>query len=259
VETALAGRVAAPFTYRDRKICEMASAGIPEIDSFAGGLPRGALTEIFGPPCSGRATLLISALAERTAQQEACALIDARDGFDPQSAEAGGVALKQLLWVRCRNIEQTLRATELLLQGGGFGMVAVDLADMAPRTVRHIPLNVWFRLRRAVENTPTILLVFEQEPNAKTCASLVLSLRAAPPRWKSARGKPAPRLCSHAHAFLLDGWGIGAEVLRSRVQAPDEANSESDFEAGGTAHRRRIFQAKALYAGAPASKKFKAK
>src|ERR1700733_9809538 len=49
VELALAGRVAAPFTYRDRHVIETVSTGIAEIDLLAGGLPRGALTEIFGP------------------------------------------------------------------------------------------------------------------------------------------------------------------------------------------------------------------
>ena len=123
LETALAGRVPSPFTYRDRKIVETVPAGIPEIDSLAGGLPRGSLTEICGPPCSGCTTLLLSALAARTAQSEVCALIDGRDAFDPYSAEAAGVKLKNLLWVRCRNVDQSLRATDLLLQGGGFGMV----------------------------------------------------------------------------------------------------------------------------------------
>src|ERR1700676_3954346 len=94
-ESALARRgVAAPFTYRDRRLIEAVSAGIPEIDSLAGGLPRGGLTEICGPPCSGRTSLLISALAERTAHDEVCALVDGRDTFDAHSAESAGVELK---------------------------------------------------------------------------------------------------------------------------------------------------------------------
>ena len=195
VETALAGRVAAPFSYRDRKLVEMVSAGVPEIDALTGGLPRGGLTEICGPPCSGRTSLLISALASRTAQAEVCALVDGRDAFDPYAAAAAGVELKQLLWVRCRNIEQALRSTDLLLQGGGFGMIAVDLSDIPAATVRHVPLNAWFRFRRAVEDTPTILMLVEQEPNAKTCASLVLQVGFEPARW------------------------VRAEVVRSSVQA----------------------------------------
>ena len=62
-----------------------------------------------------------------------CALVDGRDTFDPYSAQAAGVELKQLLWVRCRNIDQAFRATDLLIQGGGFGLIALDLSDIPPR------------------------------------------------------------------------------------------------------------------------------
>jgi recombination protein RecA len=220
VETALAGRVAAPFAYRDRKLVEMVSAGVPEIDALTGGLPRGGLTEICGPPCSGRTSLLVSALASRTAQAEVCALVDGRDAFDPHAAAAAGVELKQLLWVRCRNIEQALRSTDLLLQGGGFGMIAVDLSDILPATVRHVPLNAWFRFRRAVEDTPTILMLIEQEPNAKTCASLVLRVGFEGARWVGAARENRVRefCCANSSACLLGGVGVRAEVVRSSVQ-----------------------------------------
>src|SRR5579884_3408491 len=140
VETALAGRVAAPFAPRRMRV-ETAPFGVSEVDSLTGGLPRGALTEICGPPCSGRATLLVSALAGRTSEAEACALVDGCDSFDPHSAEAAGVKLEQLLWVRCGNIDQCLRSTDLLLQGGGFGMIAMDLSMLPAKTVRYVPLN----------------------------------------------------------------------------------------------------------------------
>jgi recombination protein RecA len=216
VETALAGRVAAPFSYRDRKLVEMVSAGIPEIDALTGGLPRGGLTEICGPPCSGRTSLLISALASRTAQAEVCALVDGRDAFDPYAAAAAGVELKQLLWVRCRNIEQALRSTDLLLQGGGFGMIAVDLSDIPAAKVRYVPLNAWFRFRRAVEDTPTILMLLEQEANAKTCASLVLRVGFEAPRWTGAASENrVGDLCAaNSSACLLGGVGVRAEVVR---------------------------------------------
>jgi hypothetical protein len=239
VESALAGRVSAPFTYRDRKRVEMVSAGIPEIDSLTGGLPRGSLTEICGLPGSGRTSLLVSALAARTAQAEACALIDGRDAFDPYAAAAAGVALKQLLWVRCRNIDQALRSTELLLQGGGFGMIALDLSDIPQATVRYVSLNFWFRFRRAVEDTPTILLLLEQEPNAKTCASLVLRLEFETPRWRTTT--PGKRgnvkscgggdFCAFPHARLLDGVGVQAEVVRSTVQPIGGGETGADGDA----------------------------
>ena len=183
VETALAGRVASPFEYRDRRVVETAPVGVPEIDRLTGGLPRGGLTEICGPPASGRTSVLVAAMAARTEASEVCALVDARDAFDPQSAAAAGVRLGQLLWVRCRNVDQALRATDLLIQGGGFGLIALDLGDTPARVARAIPLPVWFRMRRAVENTPTILVALELESNAKTCASLVLRMGAREARW----------------------------------------------------------------------------
>jgi hypothetical protein len=238
VESALAGRVSAPFIYRDRKIMEMVSAGIPEIDSLTGGLPRGGLTEICGPPCSGRTSLLVSALAERTAQDEVCALVDGRDTFDPHSAEAAGVALKQILWVRCRNIDQAFRATDLLIQGGGFGLIALDLSDNPPEAVRYVPLNAWFRFRRAVEDTPTILVVLEQEPNAKTCASLVLQLGTEPAQWSTTVEAPAASYLAHPPACLLDSFEVRADVLRSRMQA-----SESHFDLVKTGTSAELFTA----------------
>jgi recombination protein RecA len=214
VELALAGRVAAPFTYRDRKIVTTVSTGIPEIDSLTGGLPRGALTEIFGPSCSGRTSLLLSALSARTAQEEVCALIDGADAFDPHSAEAAGVELRKLLWVRCRNIEQSLRATDLLLQGGGFGFIAVDLSDISPRLVRHVPLESWFRFRRAVEDTPTVLVLLEQESNAKTCASLGLRMGVEGICWTNADTD----FVGHSLGWLLGGLSARGEVSRARGQ-----------------------------------------
>jgi hypothetical protein len=154
--------------------------------------------------------------------------VDGRDSFDPHMAESAGVNLKNLLWVRCRNMDQCLRATDLLLQGGGFGMVAVDVSDIPAETVRHVPLNVWFRFRRAVENTATILLLLEREANAKTCASLVLRLQADSARWHVTQrdGNPQRR---HSIANVLDGFQVRAEVARLRVQAAAAVYSHDRF------------------------------
>lgn len=232
IEAALAGRVPAPFTYRGGLAVETASSGIAEIDSLAGGLPRGSLTEICGPPCSGRTSLLLAALASRTADAEACALVDGRDSFDPHAADAAGVKLKNLLWVRCRNVDQSMRATDLLLQGGGFGLIALDLSDLPPETVRYVPLNAWFRFRRTVEHTPTILLLIAQESNAKTCASLVLGLGMDAVRWSAVRvtgvtgaASQTADLQRQSQARLLDGFQAHLEILRSRIKPVTEISS----------------------------------
>lgn len=220
VELALAGRVPAPFRYRNSGFVETVSAGISEIDLLAGGLPRGSLTEICGPACSGRTTLLLAALASRTSEEEVCAVIDGSDAFDPYTAEAAGVNLKKILWVRCRDINQALRTTDLLIKGGGFGFIALDLSDISPATVRHVPLNAWFRFRRAVENTPTILAVLEQESNAKTCASLVLEMRTESARWRATREPSDAKISAFPFARLLEGFVMRAEMLCSRIALP---------------------------------------
>jgi recombination protein RecA len=194
-------------------------AGIAALDALTGGFPRGALSEICGPASSGRTSVLLALLAALTRRREVCTLVDASDSFDPHSATAAGVDLARLLWVRCaknsprrHSVEQTLKATDLLLQGGGFGLVAVDLGDIPPHTARRIPLTSWFRFRRAVEHTSTLLLVLEEEPFAGSCASLVVRLAAQP--------SPQPSVVNRqeepTHARLLAGLRIEAEVLRTQ-------------------------------------------
>ncbi len=218
----------------DRPAPQMVSTGIAAIDALAGGLPRGALTEIVGPASSGRTSLLISVLAQATARQESCVLVDASDAFDPESAVVAGIDLKRLLWVRCQlptrapgsgetragkkkadpgaHVEQALKAADLLLQSGGFGVVILDLSDIPPAIARRVPLTSWFRFRRAVENTPTVLLALEQQPYAKAAASLVLGLTRSDSQWKTMAPETAP-----SHACLLGEIEISAEVLRSQI------------------------------------------
>jgi recombination protein RecA len=217
VESALAGRIASPFRQLHIELPCTVPAGVPVLDEATGGLPRGCLTEMYGPPFSGKTSVLQSALATRMANAETCALVDAQDSFDPVCAEAAGVSLRQLLWIRCKNLDHAFRSVDFLLNGGGFGMVAMDLSDAPPRLVRQIPLNVWFRLRRSVENTSTILLVLSRESNAKTCASLVLRLEKEAAAW-SVRERAQPSRVLHTPACMLDGWSTCGEVIRSHVR-----------------------------------------
>jgi hypothetical protein len=145
-------------------------------------------------------------------------------------ASAAGVALERVLWVRCKNADQALRATDLLIQAGGFGLVAVDLSDIAPRIVRYVPLNAWFRFRRAVEDTPTILMVMEQEANAKTCASLVLRLEARPGEWSEAGGISDPSFLRNSMGRLFRGFEIATDVVRTRVQDVNEVMAINEFK-----------------------------
>jgi hypothetical protein len=181
---------------------ELMPSGIPGFDAVLGGIPRGAVTDIFGPASSGRTCLLVALLAQATAREGFCAVVDASDAFDPASAAAAGVALERLLWIRTGgNAEHALKSTDLLLQAGGFGLVAMDLGDIAPETSRRISLASWYRLRRAVENTPTALVVVERAPLARACATLALECARGRMQWSGTPG------CSQ----LLRGVTFAAE------------------------------------------------
>lgn len=234
-----------------RPMPEMASCGIREIDALTGGLPRGWLTEICGGASSGRTSLLLATLAAATQRQEACALVDASDAFDPVSAAGAGVQFERLLWVRCGaaqktpslrrhrgtekkfgrekegSVEQALRVTDLLLQSGGFGLVIVDLGDVPVKIARRIPLTSWFRFQRAVERTPTVLLVVSQTPCTQSCAALLLKMKATGKKLSTLSSQPSAK--SPSHAQLLDGFHIEGELLRSRTQRKP-AQSVTVFE-----------------------------
>ncbi len=237
----------------------MASSGIAELDALTGGLPRGCLTEICGPASSGRTTVLLAALAAATRRGEYCAVIDASDSLDPQSVADAGVDLDRLLWVRCGGevpkksrakqdqiftkhsgpqaafpfdsrqrdiarqsehcLEQVLRATDLLLESGGFGLIILDLGDLPPQAARRIPLTTWFRFRRAVEHKPTLLLSIEQQPIAGSCSSLLLQLAVPSTQYPVLSSKQilATEEFSPAHIQLLTGFEISVELIRSRM------------------------------------------
>jgi recA bacterial DNA recombination protein len=178
IESALANRFGAIFERREKQAAEILPTGVPEIDALLNGFPRGAITEVHGATSSGRTSLLLSALAFATAQEETCALIDCSDTFDPSSAANARVDFDRLLWVRCSgNLERAFKATDLVLQSGGFGLVALNLADLPTKKVLRIISSWWFRFRRALENTPATLVVITPVACIRSCAALVLELK----------------------------------------------------------------------------------
>jgi hypothetical protein len=184
LESLVAGRFDVPLGIREDVDTERLFVGIPEWDRLTGGLARGGVTEIFGAASSGRTSFALRALAEATARGEICAWVDACDNLDPASAAAAGVDQDHLLWVRCAgDAGRALQSTDLLVQAGGFGIVVLDLAEIAGRVARRIPLAAWFRLRRAVENTPAILLVLSREPQVRQCASTLVEMRPREAAW----------------------------------------------------------------------------
>lgn len=185
VEGLLEARIPSALTPKIRQEQESMSCGINDIDRLEA-FRRGSFAEICGPPSTGRTTLLYGLLAGCTAGGESAAIIDVSDTFDPVSASQAGVILREVLWVRCGSIppqsracspvEQALGAAELLLQGGGFGMIALDLGNLPEKQVRQISMTSWFRFRRGVDGTQTLFLVLGRQPSGGTSSASALDL-----------------------------------------------------------------------------------
>jgi len=134
-------------------------------------------------------------------------------------------------WTR---LDQALKATDLLLQSGGFGLILIDLGDISTEQARRVPLTSWFRFRRVVENTQTILVLIARDSCAKTCASLVLQLGAQPLKSVSsfefqgssaksdnrstARNLKPETGNSLTHVNLLNGLDVRIELVRTRLE-----------------------------------------
>jgi hypothetical protein len=344
----LAMRIPAALSVLPRSAPELLPTGIAEVDALlGGGLPLGGVTEIIGPECSGRSTLVLSVLAGITGQGAAAAYVDVSDALDPLSAAAMGVDLDRLLWVRaggseevprlsvtdkqplevrtrsmqdekygrggshprtemrgiehavgklfhpkdnpedaeiplldysprcaesvrgrraawspmsCQNVDrqtaqptepvtqpkntaterspdpklrpfqksrrrsaarevwdrldQGLRATDLLLNTGGFRAIVIDMGDVGPEQARRVPLASWYRFRLQAEKSQAILLLVTQTACASSCASVVLRCLEADERWQYANeasiGMP-----------LLTGfrYRVGADCKRGSAQA----------------------------------------
>ncbi len=193
IELALESRIPSALTPVPATVREVAATGIDAVDRLLdGGLPVGAISEMVGPASSGRTTLALKFLAARTGEGRYCAWVDADDSLDPESAAANGVKLGQLLWIRCSDaagdrmrrpvrdgkpwtrLDQALRATDLLLQSGGFAAIVLDLGETAPEHGSRIPLATWFRFRQAADRTRACLVVLGRVGYAQSSAAVAL-------------------------------------------------------------------------------------
>jgi hypothetical protein len=178
-------------------------------EALRGGLPRGQLSEISAPRSAGGTTLLLHLVGAATRRGEIAALVDTFDRLDVSSAAAAGIALDRFLWIRGqaitrmyesglrtppdswgampgradlfdRTIDRALKALNLVLQAGGFGVVAIDLADVPPAVLKRIPFTTWLRVQRAIEGSDTACVLVTPEPLARSAGGLTLALTARP-------------------------------------------------------------------------------
>ena len=99
-----------------------------------GGLPRGRVTEIFGPESSGKTTLATHVVAEAQRNGGVCAYIDAEHAVDPAYATAIGVDTDELLISQPDTGEQALEITDMLIRSSAIDVVVIDsVAALTPR------------------------------------------------------------------------------------------------------------------------------
>ncbi len=99
-----------------------------------GGLPRGRVTEIYGPESSGKSTLAMHVVAEAQRLGGICAYVDAEHAMDPIYARAIGVDVDELLISQPDTGEQALEITDMLVRSGAIDVVVIDsVAALTPR------------------------------------------------------------------------------------------------------------------------------
>ena len=99
-----------------------------------GGIPRGRVTEIYGPESGGKTTLALAIVAQAQKAGGTCAFIDAEHALDPVYARALGVNTDELLVSQPDNGEQALEIMELLVRSGAIDVVVIDsVAALTPR------------------------------------------------------------------------------------------------------------------------------
>jgi len=99
-----------------------------------GGLPRGRVTELYGPESSGKSTLAMHVVAEAQRNGGICAYIDAEHAMDPIYARAIGVDVDELLISQPDTGEQALEITDMLVRSGALDVVVIDsVAALTPR------------------------------------------------------------------------------------------------------------------------------
>jgi hypothetical protein len=211
------------------------STGVAALDdALEGGWRRGEVSEILGCRSSGRTGVLISTLAAATSRGEIVALVDAFDRFDPGAAAAAGLDLDRVLWVRgasligglnwpgrthpfakSRVIEEgvsrAVRALDLIVRAGGFGVAALDVAGVPARALGALPYTTWMRLAHANEGQPTVCLLVGDSSVGRSARGASVELEGTG-RWTG----------SSRQSRRFGGFEVRARIAQARRGADSE-------------------------------------
>ncbi len=116
---------------------EVVSSGSIGLDSALGigGIPRGRITEIYGPESSGKTTIALHIIAEAQKMGGEVAFVDAEHALDPEYAKKLGVDVEKMIVSQPDNGEQALEITEMLTRSGAIDVIVIDsVAALVPKT-----------------------------------------------------------------------------------------------------------------------------
>ena len=205
--------------FRGRELTRKArrlASGIDTLDALLdGGIARGRVSEIIGRPGTGRTSLAAAFAANATGRGEVIAWIDAAGAFDPTSIAAAGVELARVLWAsipqeasRARPVSsregRVLKAAEMVLEAGGFGLVVIDFGDI----FRAIPDSAVLRIARAAERNGAAVIAIAPRRICGTFAALSLTMNRA--------GASFSRILPGAPA-LFDGLRLEPVITRNKL------------------------------------------
>lgn len=180
------------------------SSGIQEMDGFlGGGWPLGTVGELVGPYSSGKTSVAVATVAQATGRGELCLWVDVSGELDAASLAAWQVRLEAILVVRAAEVEQAMRAVELVLPSGGFTVAVVDLGRQRRSTKAHLPL----RLARAVERAGGVGLVLTESPWMGIWAGVQVVFSQAHPHFRQGEGSPP----------WFAGWQLEVSLRRGGV------------------------------------------
>ena len=225
-----------------------ASTGVTVLDAqLGGGFPRGQISEIVGVRSSGRASVLLQLVAAATARHEIVALIDVLDMLDVASADAAGVDLGRLLWIRGqlrggglpnaaaalgtpggpgvvnvpnpgrdmhqRALDRAIKALTLVLQAGNFGVVAFDAAEAPPHALQRLPFTTWRRLQCIIEGSQTACVLVGDTPIARSAGGVTVRLSRAGGAGGAGRAGGV-----RVDGRLFKGLDVELDVIRARAR-----------------------------------------
>jgi recombination protein RecA len=225
------------FGMRRRELEGILPSGSITVDAAmgVGGLPRGRMIELFGPPAIGKTTLGLQAVAAVQKEGETAAFVDVERAFDAAYAERMGVNLQELLLARAADGQQAFRILEKLAASKAVDLIIVDsaaalvppeelealLGEASPFGQSELMASGLRRLARALQGSPACVLFLNQVRAYKGFGYA-----------ETSAGGWALKLHAAVRADLRDRGGKRLELRVIKNQLGRPRQTEFDFEGG---------------------------